>query len=509
MLDVGERAMIMFAGARRLAIALLLLCVSLAAFAQTVGETVYEKAAPAVVTITAGDSTGTGFLVRDKKTFVTAAHVIDNGEVPVIHYGKGTRLDVGEIAISLELDIAVLIVEDEVAATPLPLADLEPINPGAQVFALGTALGALSHTLTDGMFSAIREVEEISLIQVTTPFSPGMSGGPILNKDGGVLGVTSFSFTEGQNLNLAVAAKHIREVLERTARPTESVLASLGSGYNVDAENEVSSSGLDRDSEAWRLERLEALSDLLSTIFIKTYSCLDEFYEIAMEANSMSDWESVHAVAERTERNIPLISIEGETYETDVSPRVAFYTTPEEFEQLSSTALAVSKATDEAAKAWAEAIIESRSGLSSETKLESTFEKVFGHSNRVIGILDDYRTLIAGLYKESAKQGDPKLYETMPSLFWGFVIDDLFKANCDPLRPDIAAVKFAWGDSKLKPGDVIDAMRKAGRGSSWESTTNWEDVASFILSMEDKGTVHLRMRDGREVKLFDFGLKDN
>lgn len=215
-------------GVGRVAVAAWLLLVCSNAIGEpSAGERLFKQVAPSVVTVIAGDSTGSGFLVRDRRTFVTAAHVIDNGEMPLIQYGRGSFLRMRGIAISKALDLAILETEDEVAAKPLPLGDREKLNPGAPVYAIGTALGALSLSLTDGMLSGSRMAGEVSVIQVTSPCSPGMSGGPILSKDGRVIGVISFTLTEGQNLNIAVAAKHVRELLAETPRPARLVCAEL------------------------------------------------------------------------------------------------------------------------------------------------------------------------------------------------------------------------------------------------------------------------------------------
>ena len=50
-------------------------------------------------------------------------------------------------------------------------------------------------------------------IQITAPISPGSSGGPLLDSDGKVIGVVAGYLPDGQNLNFAIPAKHIRTLL--------------------------------------------------------------------------------------------------------------------------------------------------------------------------------------------------------------------------------------------------------------------------------------------------------
>ena len=54
---------------------------------------------------------------------------------------------------------------------------------------------------------------QTTLIQTTTPISPGNSGGPLINASGEVVGVKFLSRIDAQNLNFAIAANEVSEVL--------------------------------------------------------------------------------------------------------------------------------------------------------------------------------------------------------------------------------------------------------------------------------------------------------
>ncbi|MBI3781683.1 MAG: trypsin-like peptidase domain-containing protein, partial [candidate division NC10 bacterium] len=73
---------------------------------------------------------------------------------------------------------------------------------------IGNPLG-LERSVSEGLVSAIRKVDGVTLIQTTAPISPGSSGGPLFNVFGELVGLMKGSLPEGQNVNVAVAIDHL------------------------------------------------------------------------------------------------------------------------------------------------------------------------------------------------------------------------------------------------------------------------------------------------------------
>lgn len=92
------------------------------------------------------------------------------------------------------------------------LAPDESLRIGETIYALGNPEG-LTGSFTAGIVSGLRRRGSVRYIQITAPVSAGSSGGPIINSKGMVVGVVVASFTEGQNLNLAVRSEHVREMV--------------------------------------------------------------------------------------------------------------------------------------------------------------------------------------------------------------------------------------------------------------------------------------------------------
>jgi S1-C subfamily serine protease len=85
---------------------------------------------------------------------------------------------------------------------------------GEEVVAIGNPL-SLESTVSNGIISGIRTVEEEGgkFLQVTTPISPGGSGGPLFNMAGEVVGITTVYIKSGENLNFAIPINDAKRLL--------------------------------------------------------------------------------------------------------------------------------------------------------------------------------------------------------------------------------------------------------------------------------------------------------
>lgn len=182
---------------------------SLSSFKDASG--LYSRVSPSVVTIETNLSSGTGFFVRGGKYVVTCFHVIRNSSYILIEK-KGVRCT-GVAFADPAADIAVLSVSGGTQRS-LSVKTTLP-RSGSAVFAIGSALGILNNTISDGIVSGTRRVRQDVMIQFTAPVSPGMSGGPLVDSSGIVVGMIAAGIDEGQNLNFAVSGKTISQSIAR------------------------------------------------------------------------------------------------------------------------------------------------------------------------------------------------------------------------------------------------------------------------------------------------------
>jgi S1-C subfamily serine protease len=228
-------------------IALVLLLAASAAQAQETLPALVKRVKPAVVAIATYDAsgeplmTGSGFFLRPGQV-VTNLHVVRGAvraEIKTLD-GKGRVFPVnGTLAIDEEGDLAMLSVETPTDRSTELASELP--EEGEPIFVIGNPL-KLEGSVSDGIVSAVREVpNSYRIIQITAPISHGNSGSPVFNMKGQVLGVVTVKVTNGQNINLALAAARVAELKAGKLQP----LSEMGGKSKGDAAEAAYRSGLD------------------------------------------------------------------------------------------------------------------------------------------------------------------------------------------------------------------------------------------------------------------------
>lgn len=212
------------------AVAIIGICAVTRLSAVTDARDVFKNVAPSVVlikTYAAGHvplKIGSGFFISPGDALVTNAHVIAGAvEVEIVLHDGTTTTVTQVLALAPDKDIAIL----SAKGPPLEISERIP-EVGEPIFVLGSPEG-LSATFSNGIVSAIRAQNESPVIQITAPISPGSSGGPVVDEKGKVLGVASFYYKEGQNLNFAVGCATIPPML--AAKKTMPLAVA---GYKID-----------------------------------------------------------------------------------------------------------------------------------------------------------------------------------------------------------------------------------------------------------------------------------
>jgi len=175
-----------------------------------------KKIQPAVVTVIVYDAErhisgiGTGFFVSPQGHLITNFHVLDGKYAADVRTSQGKSYRVktvlaenkGADLVKLQVDIP------EKEAAWISVSDRPP-EIAERIVVVGSPLG-LEQTVSEGIISSVREIPTVGRVfQMSAPISPGSSGSPVVSAKGQVIGIATFQFIQGQNLNFAVTALQI------------------------------------------------------------------------------------------------------------------------------------------------------------------------------------------------------------------------------------------------------------------------------------------------------------
>ena len=182
---------------------------------------IYKNLINSTVTIETDNNIGSGFFVGPN-IIATNFHVIDNTENAYCVISNSSlrhRID-GYLAVDKNVDLVLL----KVSSIDMPSVKLSPskVIVGQKIFVIGSPKG-LSATISEGIISALRDVEGNKIIQMTAPISPGSSGGPVFNSSGELVGISVSQIRDGQNLNFAIPKSYLESLLKYKRESPQSI----------------------------------------------------------------------------------------------------------------------------------------------------------------------------------------------------------------------------------------------------------------------------------------------
>jgi S1-C subfamily serine protease len=178
-------------------------------------EEVFAAVSGSVARIQVADGSGAqgqgSGVVTGPGVVVTNCHVVNNASQITVKVG-GQVYDASVRIADRDLDLCSL----SVAGLGAPSVSMPTFEAkvGQRVFAIGAPQG-LDLTLSEGLVSSLRETSRGSIIQTTAAVSPGSSGGGLFNTSGQLVGIVTFQYRSGQNLNFALPAAWLADMTTR------------------------------------------------------------------------------------------------------------------------------------------------------------------------------------------------------------------------------------------------------------------------------------------------------
>lgn len=224
-----------------------------------------------VVRVVGGESEGSGFAVRQGGLILTNFHVIDSEPNPKVVLPDNTFETAQVIMADKDADLAVIQIKKDLPT--LHLAGNGAVSPAESLFAIGYPLGGSmpgESSVLRGSFSRLAKDKKngVDYIQTDITMIEGISGGPMVNICGEVVGVNTSGLLLG-GMGLAVSADTIKQKWKAMAeskdplknvkkvvfKPEKSPLEAVKAFYNY-----------------LKARRLEKAFELLSDNFVRGYS---------------------------------------------------------------------------------------------------------------------------------------------------------------------------------------------------------------------------------------------
>jgi S1-C subfamily serine protease len=208
---------------------------------------VYKRVEPSVVNITstvvsydfffgaqAQQGAGSGFIIDKEGHILTNYHVIDGARKLEVILDNKKHYPATVIGADKAHDLAVIQIKAP-NLQPVTLGSSSGLQVGQKVLAIGNPFGIFNGTMTRGIVSSIRQVQEPDgtyideAIQTDAAINPGNSGGPLLNSHGEVVGInTMIASASGGNsgvgfaIPINVAKSVLNDLVQfgRVRRPT-------------------------------------------------------------------------------------------------------------------------------------------------------------------------------------------------------------------------------------------------------------------------------------------------
>lgn len=202
-----------------------------------------------VVLLLTGPAWCSGVLIDDKGTVATAYHCVASGLRPQVTLRDG-RTSLGRTVAARPREDLALIEVPELAGSPWLRVRTDEPAQGERVYGLGHPFapyanrsaamqGMLLWSVTEGIVSAVGP----HLLQTDAALNPGNSGGPVVDVEGRIVGITSRKIG-GDNLAFAARSSQLQSLVD-DPRPfswfggTAVLTSSLITGLALDSASVV------------------------------------------------------------------------------------------------------------------------------------------------------------------------------------------------------------------------------------------------------------------------------
>lgn len=183
---------------------------------------------------------GTGVIVAKEGYVITNYHVSGKKSSKCyVTLEDGKEYTAQVVWTDENLDLSILKINITKEVNYAKLGDSDSLRIGQGVYAIGNPLGAeFQKTVTSGIISALDRTIKIEdeqkssymedLIQTDASINSGNSGGPLIDKEGNVIGITSVKITDAEGIGFAIPVNIIKPIIEKLQETGKFEEPSLG-----------------------------------------------------------------------------------------------------------------------------------------------------------------------------------------------------------------------------------------------------------------------------------------
>lgn len=164
-----------------------------------------NKVTKSVVTVVTNDGHGSGSIVSENGYILTNYHVILGAKKMEVSI-NGELLTATLVRKNEDADLALLKIE-KTGLQPIAVVGQDSLEIGTEVYAIGTPSDvSLGQTVTKGIVSAIRNVDNQKIIQTDVAINSGNSGGALVGSTGLLVGIPNAKLNRAEGIGICIPA---------------------------------------------------------------------------------------------------------------------------------------------------------------------------------------------------------------------------------------------------------------------------------------------------------------
>ncbi len=174
-----------------------------------------ENIKNSIYKIITASGTGTGFKVSSQDFLITNYYVVKGSKEVAVEDNNKNRYFAKVVMVNPEIDLAFLSVKElEPVKGKITIDPNNEVENRQKIFINGFPFG-MPFTVTEGIVSSSNQpMGGRNYVQTDAAVNPGNSGGPMLNEQGELIGVTTSKFSDADNVGFGI--KHTDVIKEIT-----------------------------------------------------------------------------------------------------------------------------------------------------------------------------------------------------------------------------------------------------------------------------------------------------